>query len=75
VPKCHVSSCRAAQLSIADETTAAIIAIHSNVERSSLWNVCNPHHLNLFHLHENHKGRFTSFTSARLLMYAAIVYS
>jgi hypothetical protein len=49
------SSCRAARLFVADQTTAVIIAIRSFVERSSLWNLCNPHHLNQFHICENHK--------------------
>jgi len=47
------SSCRAARLFIADETTTTIIEIHSAVERSNLWKVRNPHHLNQFDIYEN----------------------
>jgi hypothetical protein len=36
-----------------DETITSIIEIHSNVERSSLSNVRNPHHLNQFDIYEN----------------------
>jgi hypothetical protein len=49
------SSCRAARLFTKDETTTSIIAIHSNVQRNSLSNACNPHHLNQFDIYENHK--------------------
>jgi ABC-type antimicrobial peptide transport system ATPase subunit len=44
--KLAFSSCSAARLFIADETTTNIIVIRSNVQRGSLWNVCNPHYLN-----------------------------
>jgi hypothetical protein len=50
----NVSSWRAARLFIADKTTTSIIAIQSNAESSSLWNVCNPHPLNRFDIYENH---------------------
>jgi hypothetical protein len=52
---------RAARLCIADESTVAIIAIHSNVERNSLWNVCNPHHLNPFDTYETTVAGKNSF--------------
>jgi hypothetical protein len=29
----------------------------SNVDGSSLWNVCIPHHLNQFDIYENHNSR------------------
>jgi hypothetical protein len=47
------SSCRAARLFIADETTTSIIEIHSAVERSKLWKLRNPHQLNQFDIYEN----------------------
>jgi len=57
VAKRTFSNWRAARLFNADEATTSISAIHSNAKSSSLWNVCNAHHLNQFDINENHKCR------------------
>ncbi len=48
----QLQSCAAFPL---DESTNSIIETHSTVERNSLWNACEPHHLNQFDIYENHR--------------------
>jgi hypothetical protein len=54
----NVSSCGAAQLFSRAEATP-IMEIHSHVERVSLRNVCNSHHLNQFDINESHRMPLT----------------
>jgi hypothetical protein len=57
---------------IVDETTAAIIAIHSNFQRKSLWNVCNPRHPTQFDIYENYNSRSVDARCSSCIYYSCI---